>query len=63
MSIISSREPGIELAIRGSATTTAKHWARDIMTLMRLRSNMNAKPRKSYSQHISFHEHVMPNPS
>jgi hypothetical protein len=49
MSVISSNEPGGVAAIRGSATTTAKHWAREMATLTRLRSRMKPSPREPYS--------------
>jgi hypothetical protein len=49
ISIISSIEPAVALAMRGSATTTAKHFARDMATLIRLRSRMKASPRDPYS--------------
>jgi hypothetical protein len=48
-SFISSSEPAVALAMRGSATTTAKHCAREMATLIRLRSRMNASPREPYS--------------
>ncbi len=37
------------LAMRGSATTMARHWARDMATLTRLRSRMKPRPREPYS--------------
>lgn len=49
MRIISSREPGAVPAMRGSATTTARHWAREMATFTRLRSRINASPRDPYS--------------
>lgn len=47
--VISPMEPAAALAIRGSATTTARHWARETATLIRLRSKMKASPREPYS--------------
>src|SRR5690242_10910132 len=44
MSDISPNEPGGVAAIRGSATTIAKHWAREMATLTRLRSRMKPSP-------------------
>ena len=49
MSFISSMEPATALAMRGSATTTARHWARETATLILLRSKMKASPRDPYS--------------
>jgi hypothetical protein len=49
ISIISSSDRGVALAILGSATTTAKHWAREMATLIRFRSRMNDKAREPYS--------------
>lgn len=48
-SIISSIEPAAALPMRGSATTTARHLARDNATLTRLRSRMKASPLDPYS--------------
>ena len=45
MSFISSMEPATALAMRGSATTTARHWARETATLSRLWSRIKAIPR------------------
>jgi hypothetical protein len=49
ISIISSIEPAAALPMRGSATTIARHFARDNATLTRLRSRMKASPRDPYS--------------
>jgi hypothetical protein len=49
ISIISSIEPAAALPMRGSATTIARHLARDNATLTRLRSRMKASPRDPYS--------------
>ena len=48
-SIISPIEPAAELAMRGSPTTTAKHWPREMATFIRMRSRMKPRPRAPYS--------------
>jgi hypothetical protein len=48
-SAISAREPAVVLAILESATTMAKHWAREIATLILFLSRIKLKPRDPYS--------------
>ena len=48
-SIISLIEPAAVLVIRGSPITIARHFAREIATLIRERSRMNFNPREPYS--------------
>ncbi len=45
-------------AIRGSPTTTARHWAREMATLIRLRSRMNPRPRDPYSPKLEQSERM-----
>src|ERR1700722_7467530 len=55
-SLISSNEPASVAAIRGPATTTAKHFALEVATLMRFWSRKKPSPREPYSPKLEHRD-------